>query len=342
MRIILIGDFGNTLDEGMRKVSAQFKLSAKPNHVVLPVQTSNFCSGKTWGVIRRFNPDCLHYVTGPTLRSLSALKLHQLTLPHRPITVATGLRPNLGRVARSLLRYLKPDIYLAQSRTWANVFSRAGSRVVDLPNVVDTDRFSLVSADRKRALKQHWRLPLDKPVVLHVGHVRQNRNLDTLIDVQRTGLYQVWIVGSETNSQTGQCRNTLQEAGCLLHTRFVPEIQSVYQAADVYVFTVRPSPPGTFRPVGVIDFPLSILEALACGLPVLTTRHDALDYFLGHVPEIQWFDGSSNGCVQSLKSIRGEPSKFRAVAEEYSVSRFTARLQSLYANVATISASMNA
>jgi glycosyltransferase involved in cell wall biosynthesis len=250
------------------------------------------------------------------------------------MTAATGLRPYLGKIGRALLPLLAPDLYLSQARRWQRLFSAAGSRTADLPNGVDTRRFVPACQKEKRALKAHWNLPTDKPVVLHVGHVKPNRNLECLIDVQRSGRYQVWIIGSESESQPGPWRAQLEEAGCRVDTEFVPGIEQVYRAADAYVFTVRPTPPSRFpsgyQEVGVIDFPLSILEGMASGLPMITTRHDAVEHFLGNVAGLRYFDGTGADCLRQLDAVRGGKIETRQAAERFDVANVMGHIENVY------------
>ena len=334
MRIALIGIFGSKVDEGMRKLCVQIEAAARSQHEVMTVQTGDFCRGKAWTELRRFRPQCLHYLTGPTVFSLLALKFHRLTLPGPVTTVATGIRPYLGANGRRMLPLVAPDHYLAQSRRWAQLFAKAGSQCVDFPNGVDTRRFLPVSQERRAELKKRWGLPADKPVVLHVGHVKENRNLDSLLAVQRSGRYQVWIVGSESESKPGPWRTRLEDAGCRIFTRYVSAIEEVYQAADRYVFTVKALPtaqfPQHYQEIGVIDLPLSILEAMACGLPVLSTRHDAVAHFCGAVAGLGFFDGTAVDCLAQLDRLQVDSLATRAAAERHDLQRVMGLLGDFY------------
>ena len=62
-------------------------------------------------------------------------------------------------------------------------------------------------------------------------------------------------------------------------TNFIENIQHYYQIADCYLFPV-------FRATSAIDAPLSVLEAMACNLPIVSVP-------VGDVPEV--IDGT-DGC----------------------------------------------
>jgi len=194
-----------------------------------------------------------------------------------------------------------------------------------------------VSEQKKRALRGAYGLPEGRPIVLHVGHVRANRNLDCLLDAQRSGRYQVVVIGSPSQSEPGELRKRLEGGGCIVRTDFLPNVEEMYQAADAYVFTVKPVAPAEYprryQEVGVIDFPLSILEAMANGLPVVTTRHDAVDYFLGDVSGLRYFDGTGLDCLQQLDALHGQPVATRKAAERFDLIHVMTQLSAFYAEV---------
>ncbi len=339
MRIALIGVFSPRTDEGMRKICRQIEANVRTEHETLCVQSRSFCTGVAWPDLRRFRPQCLHYLTGPTIRSILALRLHKATLPGRPITVASGIRPFLGLVARRALRWIAPDHFLSQSESWEHLFESAGSAVTDIPNGVDTSRFRPIDAATRKDLRARFGFSQETRVILHVGHVKENRNLDSLIEVQRLPGHQVWIVGSESQSTPGPWRQRLEAAGCRITTEYLPAVENVYQSADAYVFTVKAVRPGTYpqsyNEVGVIDLPLSVLEAMACGLPVATTRHDAVERYCGGVPGLEFFDGSGADCIRALSASLRSPPQTRARAEALDLKRVMGRLSRFHQKVAT-------
>ncbi len=65
-------------------------------------------------------------------------------------------------------------------------------------------------------------------------------------------------------------RRMLDEAGVIVIDKYLEAIEEIYQAADCYVFPVSSE-------TGSIETPLSVLEAMACNLPVVSTRFGGLE-----------------------------------------------------------------
>ena len=60
------------------------------------------------------------------------------------------------------------------------------------------------------------------------------------------------------------CRRDLEAAGVRVLRENLPAIHELYQLADVYLFPVQ-------RADAAMEIPLSVLEAMAVNLPIITT-----------------------------------------------------------------------
>ena len=87
----------------------------------------------------------------------------------------------------------------------------------------------------------------------------------------------------------------LRKAGVMVTNGYNPRIAEFYGLADCYVF------PTTIT-VGSIDVPLSILEAMACNLPVVSTRFGGLPRMFGEEKGFFYSD-TANFCtkIRALK-----------------------------------------
>lgn len=130
-------------------------------------------------------------------------------------------------------------------------------RLLTIPNGVDLSEFHIGSSDRSR-----WDLPKESPVALFAGDVQSNRkNLDTILHALR--LQPRWhlaIAGRLGNSPYPAMAERLGIASRTHFLGFRKDLPSLMQAANVFVF------PSRYEPFGLV-----ILEALACGCPVITS-----------------------------------------------------------------------
>jgi D-inositol-3-phosphate glycosyltransferase len=127
------------------------------------------------------------------------------------------------------------------------------SRLLALPNGVDFNIFHPVSSEEKKKLKMELGLDLTKKIFLFVGRFVSKKGFDVLL-AARGSKYQLVFAGGDMR----QTNNT----DAVFLGKFAPsELARVYQAADVFVLPSRGE-----------GFPLSIQEAMASGLPIVTTN----------------------------------------------------------------------
>jgi glycosyltransferase involved in cell wall biosynthesis len=156
---------------------------------------------------------------------------------------------------------------------------RAGfhpDHVTTIHRSIDLDQFRPIP-NAAEALEGRYRLDLSsRPVVLYVGNEFPRKNLVTLIRalgrLRRGGLRTHWIKVGQAGYAAG--RDALQEAileeGLSNDTTFLERIMDddlarFYSAASVYV-----------QPSVWEGFGLPVLEAMACGTPVVASRAAAL------------------------------------------------------------------
>jgi glycosyltransferase involved in cell wall biosynthesis len=134
---------------------------------------------------------------------------------------------------------------------------------------VDLERFRPVSANEKQKLRIEQDIDQEKFVVLHVGSVRKWRNVDHLMKIQKETDNQVVLVGRATTKNEKDIEQALRKTGMVVTDGYNPNIEEFYGLADCYVFPTTTS-------VGSIDVPLSVLEAMAQNLPIVSTRFGGL------------------------------------------------------------------
>ena len=174
---------------------------------------------------------------------------------------------HLGRAGRGLVRFVRPDLVLTPSPTMLREAEDSGLDAAYLPLGTDLDRFKPADQARKDELRRTYDLPAERPVVLHVGHARWHRGLDWIARL-RADLVRIVVIGRSLGFDRDVV-DWLRASGIHVVDDYVPAIEELYQLADVYAFPVRDEQ-------SAIAAPLSVLEAMACNLPVVSTPFGAL------------------------------------------------------------------
>jgi glycosyltransferase involved in cell wall biosynthesis len=264
MKVCLVGHFSDTLDEGVRNVAKNLGNALEEHGIEL--QKLAISCLREWKSVHTFRPDIIHFVLTPTSRGFITAKIISNLHPEAK-AVISAIHPSL--VGARLLQPFKPDMVLIQSKSSDRLFKSMGCKTRFFPNGVDTEKFRPKSQEDIRRLRDEFAVPTKSFVVLHLASMRKQRNLDVFKTIQRQEGCQVIIVARENEAGGTQLTRELQEAGCLVWRKHFPNIADIYGIADCYVFP-------TTEPKACIETPLSVLEAMACNLPVVTSRFGAL------------------------------------------------------------------
>lgn len=158
----------------------------------------------------------------------------------------------------------------------------------------DGSLFRPVGSETKRLLRERYGLPRDRFIVLHVGHVRETRNMQVFLRYREWGdTVQPVIKAGEHDPAW---RHRLRRAGVIVIDEYIEKVHEIYQAADCYLFPV-------VRPTGALEFPLSVIEAAACNLPVITTRFGALPDVIPEGNGILYLENTSD-IARNLREAR--------------------------------------
>lgn len=269
MNICIVARFSDTRDEGERNVAHSIFEEASRRHAVRALNLDQIGSASFWS--RAFSggaPDIIHYLGALTPRNLALLGILRTRWLHRPRTTFSVIfTPPIVDVC-GLPSLFRPDLVLCQSRRLREQLTAQGWSAVQLPNGIDTGRFAPVPPESKRALRHRYGIGEDEFVVLHVGHLKANRNLDLFEELGQRGMSGI-VIASQAIETNEDIAGRLERAGCRVRIGFLPHVEEYYQLADCYLFPVHDG--------NSIATPLSVLEAMACGIPVVSRRFSGLE-----------------------------------------------------------------
>lgn len=177
-------------------------------------------------------------------------------------------------------------------------------------NGVDTELFAPVeSATAKRSLRQKHGIDPDKPVVLFVGRLVPKKGFKLLVKC-RAPEYQLVFVGTGTVPAHMKDVPGTYFMGGKTHA----ELAELYQLSDLFVL-----------PSYGEGFPLSIQEALACGVPVITTNTPEYRELVGDsaISYIPLQEAALKTAISTLIADQQKRTQMAKAARELAIKNFS-------------------
>jgi len=208
--------------------------------------------------------DCL-YLTSWAAGLASALTrtphlvTQHVALVQHPSALVRGVQRAVYAVAgRGLLRRARTVITLnASVADFVRRYGARPTRARHLANGVDTALFRPAASGEERALaRKHFGLPQDRPLVLFAGRLVPKKGYDLLLSGHDPSAGYDLVFAGDGDSTALAGRPGVHHLGGLPPQ----ELAEAYRACDVFAL------PSTAE-----GFPLTVQEAMASGLPVVTT-----------------------------------------------------------------------
>lgn len=238
-----------------------------------------FLSKEVKSLIKNFNPDSLIYLPFQSSTFSSYLRLKVLSyFANRAKIIFIALQPKpLKKWQQFIVKLIRPKFALTPSPSLHKFWNKINITNVLMPLLTDLSVFKpLKQKENKQILRKKYDLPQSAFIISHMGHLNEGRNLKSLFSLQKEGVQVIIVSSSSTPTDavgSKLLKKEILKTGIIILDRYIENIEEVYQLSDLYIFPV-------VKENSSIGMPLSILEARACGIPVLTSDYGSVKHFL--------------------------------------------------------------
>lgn len=217
------------------------------------------------------------YIPFPAKPISMAIRIFNLAFfTRKKINVLLTMKLKTNLIVKLLLKRSKVN-FIVLSKESQNHYSSFidKKRILYLKSGVDTEKFVPAKADEQENLKNKYGFNRQDKVILHVGHLKNGRNIDKLINIfQKQKILLVISSFAKEEIDIDLKNKLLNCPNITVIDEYIPNIEEIYKLSDLYFFPV-------IKEGNCIDVPLSCLEAAACNKPILTTDFGEMKEFKG-------------------------------------------------------------
>jgi glycosyltransferase involved in cell wall biosynthesis len=304
----------------------------------------------TWAlghILRRRSRIDLVHAHGALSPATIALGGRLLGVPCLVTVLGTGEHGDLARLARKPLGRTRARLlfrsawFAALSVDAREEMLRHGvpaERILTLPNGVDLAEYRPASAEDRLRLREELALPQGRFVGAFVGRLHPVKDVDTLLEAAARVPTMALVVAGD-GPERGRLEAKARRLGLESRVTFLglsPRVVDVLRASDSFLLSSRGE--------GMSN---ALMEAMACGLPCLTSRSvGGARELLGEGRGMLLADGDVAAWAAAIGRIAGEPGLRQSmgtaaadfVARGFSLEAAADRLAGSYKTVAGVTA----
>jgi glycosyltransferase involved in cell wall biosynthesis len=206
------------------------------------------------------------------------------------VVLATFAKPVLSRAAA----ILPIDEYIAAG---TRATMPTSTRIEVLGNGVDTARFRPGTPEESRQTRHELGLPTEQPLALFVGRFVPKKGFATVAAAAGDGYGLVFVGGDRPPGMDDQRLHFLGGVPA-------DEMPRIYRCADVMVVA------------SVGECPLTVLEAMSSGLPVLVNEDPALHSPWTAGPGVRFVEMAHGNLREALEDLVADPAAMRRLGED--------------------------
>lgn len=269
---MIAGPFKNR-DEGATKIVNYLASSLKTNMDTITVSTNQIL--KLIFSVLLNKPKATLMVMSPTKMGIILSTIIKL-IDRKASVVLLAVQPiPLQGIIRTVLELSDID-YIVLSHPRDDWMSIKNCKIIIvpiiIPNIINN------SCNDRNKNRDSLGLSHDSFVICHLASMTNERNIDWLIQLKKDLDVEILIIGRPHEKHNTDIEFKLLNSGCTYINQHFDDIAIIYNSIDCYVFP-------TLNRNGCIDTPISVIEAMAFNLPIVTTRFGSLPYLFSEQPE---------------------------------------------------------